>query len=143
MPGTEHFRNVERHTVETDEKSVVLRVDESLHFANARYLEETVLALTSQQAKMKNLVLACQEVNTIDASALESLESINGRLKAMDIRLHMCEVKGAVMAGCVDCDRSAWYHSRVDSEESLGPFQVLAALEKPTNVPIFMSYSYA
>jgi sulfate permease, SulP family len=99
VPGTEHFRNVERHTVETDEKSVVLRVDESLYFANARYLEETVMALTSQQPKMKNLVLACQAVNTIDASALESLEAINGRLKAMDIRLHMCEVKGPVMDG--------------------------------------------
>ena len=99
VPGTEHFRNVERHTVETDEKSVVLRVDESLYFANARYLEETVMALTSQQPKMKNLVLACQAVNAIDASALESLEAINGRLKAMDIRLHMCEVKGPVMDG--------------------------------------------
>jgi SulP family sulfate permease len=97
VQGTEHFRNVQRHTVETDEETVVLRIDESLYFANARYLEETVLALVSQRPQMKNLVLACPAVNDIDASALESLEVINGRLKDLSIRLHLSEVKGPVM----------------------------------------------
>jgi SulP family sulfate permease len=97
MPGTEHFRNILRHKVLTDPHIVSLRVDESLYFANARYLEETVLALVSQRPQMKNLVLACPAVNDIDASALESLEVINGRLKDLSIRLHLSEVKGPVM----------------------------------------------
>ncbi|HDZ56403.1 hypothetical protein LCGC14_0657970 [marine sediment metagenome] len=104
VPGTEHFRNVERHSVETDEQAVVLRVDESLYFPNARYLEDTILELISYQPRIKNLILACQAVNVIDASALESLEAINNRLKDSGICLHLCEVKGPVMDGLLRTD---------------------------------------
>ncbi|PAV26600.1 sodium-independent anion transporter [Tamilnaduibacter salinus] len=97
VPGTEHFRNIERHDVETNQRVVFLRVDESLYFANARYLEDTVLALVSNQACLTDLVLTCQAVNIIDASALESLEAINARLRDAGVRLHLAEVKGPVM----------------------------------------------
>lgn len=97
IPGTEHFRNIRRHNVEIDEETLVLRVDESLYFANARFLEETVLELVSEHPRVKDLVLACQAVNAIDASALESLETINARLRDAGIRLHLAEVKGPVM----------------------------------------------
>ena len=39
----------------------------------------------------------CSAVNEIDFSALESLEAINERLKALGIGLHLSEVKGPVM----------------------------------------------
>ncbi|RAR62261.1 MULTISPECIES: SulP family inorganic anion transporter [Halomonadaceae] len=97
VPGSEHFRNVKRHEVETDEHLAILRVDESLYFANARYLEDTVMALASRQPDLKHIVLACQAVNVIDASALDSLEAINGRLKDSGVCLHLAEVKGPVM----------------------------------------------
>ena len=97
MPGTEHFRNVERHQVETDPRMAILRVDESLYFANARYLEDTVMELAARQPGLHHIVLACQAVNVIDASALESLEVINGRLKDAGVALHLAEVKGPVM----------------------------------------------
>lgn len=127
VPGTEHFRNVERHTVETDEETVVLRVDESLYFANARYLEDTVMALTAQKPRIKNLVLACQAVNTIDASALESLEAINGRLQAMDITLHLCEVKGPVMDGL----RRTHFCEELTGQVFLSTYDAWKALVQP------------
>ncbi|MBS3804447.1 MAG: sulfate permease [Oleiphilaceae bacterium] len=97
IPGTEHFRNVLRHEVEVDDRTIFLRVDANLYFANARYLEDRVLALVSDNPDMKNLVLACQAVNEIDASALESFEAINSRLADAGICLHLAEVKGPVM----------------------------------------------
>ncbi|TVU69570.1 SulP family inorganic anion transporter [Cobetia crustatorum] len=97
VSGTEHFRNVERHAVETDPELAILRIDESLYFANARYLEDTVLALTADRPSLRHLVLACQAVNLIDASALESLEVINERMTAAGVKLHLSEVKGPVM----------------------------------------------
>ena len=97
VPGSEHFRNVRRHAVETDEELAILRVDESLYFANARYLEDTVMALAARQPALKHIVLACQAVNVIDASALESLEAINARLNDSGVLLHLAEVKGPVM----------------------------------------------
>ncbi|WP_339885269.1 SulP family inorganic anion transporter [Vreelandella maris] len=107
VPGTEHFRNVKRHQVETDEHVAMLRIDESLYFANARYLEDTIMALAARSPSIKHIVLTCQAVNVIDASALESLEAINGRLKDAGVTLHLAEVKGPVM------DRlkhTAFYH---------------------------------
>ncbi|MCM5703849.1 SulP family inorganic anion transporter [Larsenimonas salina] len=98
MPGTEHFRNIERFDeVETDQSVIIVRIDESLYFANARFLEEKIDSLCAQVDNLKHLVLACQAINMIDASALDSLEEINQRLKESGIEFHLAEVKGPVM----------------------------------------------
>lgn len=97
VPGTEHFRNVLRHDVELCPKVTFLRVDESLYFANARFLEETVMDLITREPELTDLVLVCPAVNLVDASALESLEAINERLRDAGVRLHLSEVKGPVM----------------------------------------------
>lgn len=97
VPGTEHFRNVERHQVITSPEILSLRVDESLYFANTRYLEDRVAELVSERPALKHVILLCSAVNEIDASALESLEEINHRLSDAGITLHLSEVKGPVM----------------------------------------------
>jgi SulP family sulfate permease len=38
VPGTEHCRNILRHQVVSSETVLTVRVDESLYFANARFL---------------------------------------------------------------------------------------------------------
>jgi SulP family sulfate permease len=97
VPGTEHFRNVKRHKVEIDETVLTLRVDESLYFANARYLEDSLYDMVAARPKLRHVVLMCPAVNEIDMSALESLEAINERLHAMGVTFHLSEVKGPVM----------------------------------------------
>lgn len=97
VPGTEHFRNVNRHTVVTDPQVLSLRVDESLYFPNARFLEERVNQAVAENPTVRHVIIVCPAVNAIDASALESLEAINHRLKDGDITLHLSEVKGPVM----------------------------------------------
>ncbi len=97
VPDTEHFRNVERHDVETVSNAALLRIDESLYFANARYLEDTIYNLVASRPELEHVVLICSAVNLIDASALESLDAINARLKDSDVKLHLSEVKGPVM----------------------------------------------
>ena len=97
VPGTQHFRNILRHEVITDPAIVSLRVDESLFFANARFLEDHVQARVTENGPIEHVVLMCSAVNEIDFSALESLESLNMRLDAMGVALHLSEVKGPVM----------------------------------------------
>jgi SulP family sulfate permease len=97
VPGTEHFRNVKRHKVITDPRIVTIRIDESLTYLNARWLEEFVLEQVADQPRLRHLVLMCSAVNEIDASALESLEAINHRLADAGVKLHLSEVKGPVM----------------------------------------------
>jgi SulP family sulfate permease len=97
VPGTEYFRNVQRHTVLTDEAVLGLRVDESLYFANARALEDRLNAEVAQRPGLRHVVLQCSAINDIDTSALESLEAIDARLRDAGIALHLSEVKGPVM----------------------------------------------
>jgi len=97
VQGTEHFRNIDRHKVETRPDLVTIRIDESLYFANSRFLEDKVAALVAERPEVRHVVLMCSAINTIDASALESLEEINHRLSDAGIKLHLSEVKGPVM----------------------------------------------
>ncbi len=96
VPGTQHFRNILRHKVETDPAVLTLRIDESLYFANARFLEDLVLDRVGGAGALRHVVLMCSAVNEIDLSALESLEAINQRLEEQGILLHLSEVKGPV-----------------------------------------------
>ena len=97
VPGTEHFRNVLRHPVLVSPQLLSLRVDESLYFANARSLEDRVNDAVAAMPELRHVVLQCSAINDIDASALESLEAIEHRLKDAGIALHLSEVKGPVM----------------------------------------------
>lgn len=97
LPGTQHFRNILRHAVETDPYTLSIRIDESLYFPNARFLEDTINRALAANCAIRNVVLMCPAVNFIDSSALESLEALNARLKDSDVRLHLSEVKGPVM----------------------------------------------
>lgn len=95
--GTEHFRSVDRHTVETFENQLSIRIDESLYFANTRYLEELIFKLISDKPKLEHVILMCTAVNKIDMSALETLEKINETLKELEVKLHLSEVKDPIM----------------------------------------------
>ncbi|MDO5528253.1 MAG: sulfate permease [Paracoccus sp. (in: a-proteobacteria)] len=97
VPQTEHYRNIDRHKVLTSPNVLSIRIDESLYFANSRYLEDRIAALVAERPALRHVVLMCSAVNFIDASALESLEEINRRLGEAAIRLHLSEVKGPVM----------------------------------------------
>ncbi len=97
VPNTQHFRNILRHKVKTAPHLITLRIDESLYFANARFLEDYVYDRIVCDDPISDVVLMCSAVNEIDLSALESLEAINTRLSELNIRLHLSEVKGPVM----------------------------------------------
>lgn len=97
VPETEHFRNIHRHKVFTDPRILTIRIDESLTYLNARWLEEFVLEQVAEQKSVRHVILMCSAVNAIDASALESIEAVNHRLHDANISMHLSEVKGPVM----------------------------------------------
>ena len=97
VAGTEHFRNILRHEVITDPAVLTLRIDESLYFANTRYLEDLILLRTADCPDLRHVILMCSAVNEIDMTALETLEGLNHQLKDRGVALHLSEVKGPVM----------------------------------------------
>ena len=125
VPGTEHFRNIHRHQVETTPSLLTLRIDESLYFANANFLEDMLLKRLSQDAEaVRDVVLMCSAVNEIDYSALETLEALNARLQDMGVRLHLSEVKGPVM----DKLKNTHFLSALSGEVFLSQHDAWAAL---------------
>ncbi|MDP2417134.1 MAG: sulfate permease [Hydrogenophaga sp.] len=128
VPGTEHYRNVLRHAVQTQPRVLSLRVDESLYFANARYLEDHVAAEVAAHPAVVHVVLQCTAINAIDASALESLETIVQRLKDAGVQLHLSEVKGPVMDRLERSDFLGHLTGRV----FLTHHQAVTALTEPT-----------
>lgn len=112
LPGTPHFRNVDRYPVSTSESLLVARVDESLHFANADQIE-TRLAELAQRDNVRHLVLVMSAVNFVDASGLAMLERLAGGLRLRDVALHLCEVKGPVRDQLELVELSTWLTGRV------------------------------
>lgn len=124
VKGTEHFRNVLRYDVATSPILVSLRVDESLYFANARALEDRINDLVAERPQIRHVVLQCSAINAIDASALESLESIDQRLRDANLKLHLSEVKGPVM----DRLQATDFHKNLTGKVFLSHYQAISQL---------------
>ncbi len=128
VPGSEHFRNVERFAVIESPSVLSLRVDESLYFPNARYLEDRIGELIASRPLVRHLVLMCSGVNLIDASALDSLEAITERLHTAGVQLHLSEVKGPVM----DQLRRSSFLDDFGGQVFISQFEALRALAPQT-----------
>lgn len=94
---SETYRNILRHEVKTCPHVVTIRVDESLYFANTKFLEDTILKLVAERPEVKHLVLVGIAVNFIDASALETLEALIHELRDAGVEFHLADIKGPVM----------------------------------------------
>ena len=136
VPGSEHFRNVERFAVIESPSVLSLRVDESLYFPNARYLEDRIGELIASRPEVRHLVLMCSGVNLIDASALDSLEAIVERLQTAGVQLHLSEVKGPVMdqlrrSSFLDTFAGQVFISQFDAVKTLAPQTIEPATPSP------------
>ena len=96
-PGSESFRSVRRHSVETWPHLLMVRIDENLYFANVGYVTATISGEISRRPKVRHLVLIMSGVGFIDSSALESLEMAAENLRDVGVTLHLAGVKGPVL----------------------------------------------
>ncbi len=97
VEGTQHFRNVQRHHVETNPHILSIRIDENLTFLNANTLKSFLIQQISHKLELKHVVINCSSISDIDLSALEMLEDLDTELFKVNIRLHLSEVKGPVL----------------------------------------------
>ena len=101
IPGSEHFRNIKRHEVETLPNVLILRIDADLFFGNADVVVEHIERLIEERKEHNlhshHILLVMSAVNIIDTTALHALIELNQNLNKRDITLHLSEVKGPVM----------------------------------------------
>ncbi|HLF22372.1 MAG TPA: STAS domain-containing protein, partial [Burkholderiales bacterium] len=131
VPGTEHFRNIRRHDVETWPPLALVRVDESLTFTNIGVVEDFVGAHLAGHRDVQHVILLGNAVKYIDSSALDSLERFIASLREAGVTVHLAEVKGPVLDAL----------ERVDFPARIAPGRVffrtadaVAALAKPHDV---------
>jgi len=96
VPGTEHFRNIERHQVEVFPGLIALRIDESIYFANSQLIAEKIEGLLSEYPSTNCVLLILSAVNQLDTTALGMLTELEKTLSARNITLQFAEIKGPV-----------------------------------------------
>lgn len=119
IPGSEHFRNADRHDVELTPGVLGLRIDESLLFTNARKLTGVVTAQVALEPDTRRVVLMMSPVNRIDLSGLEALQALHDTLAAHGVRLDLSEVKGPVLDRLRRADWTHWFRGRVFMSQHL------------------------
>lgn len=66
LPSSEHFRNVERHTVDTLPQALFLRIDENLFSGNLAAVESRLAAELAQAPQLRHVVLVMSAINRVD-----------------------------------------------------------------------------
>ena len=97
LGGTGHFRNINRHDVQTFKNLLSLRIDESLFFGNTESVHRRILQAIRQYPEAQEIILIMAAVNHIDLTAQEMLSTLNQELAMQDKRLHFSFIKGPVM----------------------------------------------
>ena len=120
IPGTEHYRNVERYQVELDPLVLGLRIDESLLFLNGRSLADVVQAHLDTHPSTRRVLLQMSPVNTIDFSGLSALKELHETLERQGRRLDLSEIKGPVLDRLKDSQWESWFRGRVYLSHHLG-----------------------
>lgn len=101
-----------------------MRMDESLYFANAKFLEAKVSEAVASNNNSKYLILNCSAINSLDASGLECLKAINQRLADGGIEMHLCEVKGPIM----DNLKKTKFYQEIEDRVHLTHYQAISSI---------------
>lgn len=94
---SEHFRNERRFAVRTYPGLLLMRVDESLFFANMPAVLGRIEEEIERQGDTRHLVLDLSSVSHIDLTAVEALQRLQADLRERGVELHLAEVRGPVM----------------------------------------------
>lgn len=130
IPDSEHFRNVERHGVETIPGVLFIRIDERLFFGNLGAVEMRLNQELSQASGAHDLVLVMSAVNLMDATAVEVFSELNRELIERGIRLHLAEVKGPIQ----DRLMRTMLWSTLSGSVFLSANEAFEKLKNPTNI---------
>jgi len=98
MEDSEHYRDLVYFDAHPHEGVLIVRVDASLYFANAQYLENYLRRAIAERRDVNAIVLDCSAINAIDASALQILTDLIEEFSENGIEIYISELKERVIA---------------------------------------------
>ncbi len=96
------LRDVDLFHLPTSETVAVVRLDMSLYFANAGFLENKILEIVADRPKLQFLILDAQGINSIDATGEGILNELLDRLASNDIELLIARAKRQFIGGMTE-----------------------------------------
>jgi sulfate permease, SulP family len=96
VEGTHEYRNVDRWPTRHAERTVLLRVDGPLFFANTKALEDRIAAMVADRPRVDSVVLDASAIGDLDASGAHLLAELDRDLTASGVTLHLATVRGPV-----------------------------------------------
>ncbi|MBK8504720.1 MAG: solute carrier family 26 protein [Saprospiraceae bacterium] len=98
VPGTNFYRNIDRFPeVITRPDLLVVRFDASLFFGNIERFNDALNEYIDQKGKqLRTIIINCESINTIDSTALSTLEEMLQDAEKADLLLLFSSVKGPI-----------------------------------------------
>jgi SulP family sulfate permease len=96
-----------------DADALLVVIGGDLFFGSARHVEDQLVQLAVDSAGCRRLVLGLRSVNVVDSSGFEALLSLDDRLAAAGITLHLCEASTALLDRLQRSPRFARFADRV------------------------------
>ncbi|MGI5925481.1 MAG: SulP family inorganic anion transporter [Lentisphaeria bacterium] len=125
--GEHEFRDLRRYPdAAVDPAVVILRVDSSLYFANAGFVEEWIRTKLVRQPSARWVVLDMSGVNDIDAVAVSMLSDLMRDTEATGVQFLFCGMKAAVRD---ITERAGWKELLGEQMYQVTLAQALATLE--------------
>ncbi len=128
---TEHFRNVLRHPVEQTAGVLAFRVDESLNFANAPFLENYVVEQVAERPDVHSVLLISSGINDIDSTGIDVLGTIIRHLDSRGVKFYLSDVKGPVSDRL---KRAGFERSFFEEHVFLSAHEAIRQLAKPASL---------
>ncbi len=128
---TEHFRNVLRHPVEQTAGVLAFRVDESLNFANAPFLENYVVEQVAERPDVHSVLLISSGINDIDSTGIDVLGTIIRHLDSRGVKFYLSDVKGPVSDRLT---RAGFERSFFEEHVFLSAHEAIRQLTKPASL---------
>lgn len=96
--GGRSFRSVDREKVEVETlPQLIIRIDRSVFFANAAFVEDEVFKLLSWHDKVDCLIIDMRSVNSLDASGAAMMKRLTERLYDMKIAVRFAQTHQPVI----------------------------------------------
>ncbi|MGB7420103.1 MAG: SulP family inorganic anion transporter [Erythrobacter sp.] len=121
--GGRTFRSVDRDNVELRTLPLlILRIDRSIFFANAAFVEDEVFALIEEHEEVDCVVFDMRAVNTIDASGAAMMQRLSERLYGSGIAVHFAQTHHPVeeRLGRLNSERCQFHRTIQDALGSCG-----------------------
>lgn len=113
--GGQTFRSVDRDAVElTTLPNLIVRIDRSIYFGNAAYVEDRIFDLIERHEELTCLIIDMRAVNGIDASGADMLRRLTLRLRSRGMDVHFAALHQPVSDVLHGLDsRYCFYHRTV------------------------------